>query len=162
MTCRQIQERILERSERTPDLPMDESIEVHLSTCTDCQAWLDELQILRRSLSAQLHPSAAPELVMKTRSLCHDRIDGKVATHRRFRFSEWTRPIPGFIKWVLPALVIITFGWILGTVGDLEPDVAPTAPAVIGLVLIIQNAAMLLFAPILLKRRRIRNFETRI
>ena len=161
MKCRQIQKRMVGRSGKITDHPLDREIEIHLAHCADCRAWLDELEALGKSVRSQSHPSPSPELVMQTLSLCHARIAGLPVHPRRFRLSVWTRPIPGFIKWVLPPLVFCTFGWILSTIGDLKPDVTPTTPAVIGLVLIVQNAAMLLFAPILLRRRSIQNSHIR-
>ncbi len=154
MKCKKARRRIIELSGENRESQEESKIHAHLSQCERCGAWVDDLTSLREQMKHLTEPIPSHQIVEKTRRACHDQLVGASVLKNRVHSNRQPQSLPEFIKWVLPPLMLFTIGWILWHIGDLEPEISLTSPAVFSLFLIIQNGVMLLLAPVLLRRFR--------
>jgi anti-sigma factor RsiW len=143
---------LIKTSGRRLEAAEEKALADHTAGCARCQARLVEWQKVKSILPRLAAPRLRPELEEKVRNLCQAEI------YRISRPATVTSPVKGP---ALPAFFWPTFGTLIFlTVALLVPglralirDGSWTLPAILALVLIVQNGLTLLFAPLLLARR---------
>ena len=149
MKCKDIERLIIESSER--DLSEEEltQIKQHVSGCIQCARFQDDLEEIRIHLKKMKEPFPSVELVKQTQLMCQ----AQMRAPRQIRST----PIPAFIWTAFIFLIVLTVILILPLSKDLILDQTLSLPTVVVLALMIQNAVMLCFSPLLLRKYRSKN-----
>jgi anti-sigma factor RsiW len=152
MRCRDFESLLIEAWGRKLEAAEEMALADHAARCARCQVRLADWQKLRSVLPSLAAPRLSSELEEKVRNLCHAEISRK----RR------PAPVPSRRKdLALPAFFWPTFGTLVFlTVALLVPGLRAllryglwTFPAILAVVLVVQNGLTLLFAPLVLARR---------
>jgi predicted anti-sigma-YlaC factor YlaD len=150
LKCRDIERLMLEGEDRT--FPPGEKglVEEHLRACARCRGFAADRALVRAELAGVRWPAPPAELVLRTRRTLRDA--GAAAA-------------PAVPAWVLVALAVVTIVTGVGlavALADVTPDMALAdmpIGAVAALFIIVQNALMLFFAPVVLRTARSRRSE---
>jgi hypothetical protein len=146
MKCKNVEHVLLNCS--PVDLGKDtlEEMQQHISCCAACANLEYDLRKIRFHLREIPPQIPSEELLSRTRQLCHAQMSSP--------------PIPKSIWSALAALLVLTGALALPFTKELLQDRPLSFPLVSMLVLIIQNLAMLFFAPVLIQKIRSRKKET--
>lgn len=154
MRCRKIQRTIADQSLENGRDEESDAMNRHLRECRACARFLEEYGRVR-TLARDCPPLALPEeLDNRTRTLCLALLRGGQAEAVLFADARRPQTRSGFVYAGLAALVGLTFAFMAPLIRDFKPEQPFTVPTVIGLILTIQNVAMLFFAPLVLHRHR--------
>jgi predicted anti-sigma-YlaC factor YlaD len=144
--CRDFERLALEAEDRALTEEDRRILEEHVRGCERCRGYASDRALIRGELASASWPEPSDELVARTR--------------RRLREQE---PAPAAVPaWVLVALAVVTVVtalWLTVSLADVTPDMTLADLPVAGLAavfIVIQNALMLLFAPIVLRAVRTR------
>jgi len=154
MRCKDIERLIIDSSDE--DLSLEElgKIEKHVAHCALCARFQDHLEKIRMGVKAMPQPVLPPGLAQKTRVRCHAEISRRPAAASKITRLIPSEPIPKYVWAALLPLILLTVFVIVPVFKEIRLDQALTFTSVVALTIIIQNAVMLLFAPILIRRRR--------
>jgi hypothetical protein len=141
MRCKDIERLIIDSSDEALSLEKLSAIEAHIAHCALCARFQDDLEKIRIGVKAMPQPALSPDLAQKTRVRCHAEISQKPMAASKIARLIPSYPIP---KYVWAVLLFTEIRW----------DQSLTFTSVVALSIIIQNALMLLLAPILIRRRR--------
>ncbi len=162
MKCKDIELLIIDSGEK--DLSEEElsRLEQHVSQCKRCQRFEEDLKNIRNSFKKikMLDPSA--ELTRKTLALCHSELSTRQAMESRTAHQVRSTPIPLFVWIAFVSLTALTVILALPLLGGLQLTQTLSLPIVVVLAIMIQNAVMLCFAPLLLRRYGSKNQGLRI
>jgi hypothetical protein len=145
---------IIDSSDEALSLEELSAIEAHIAHCVLCVRFQDDLERIRIGVKAMPQPALPPDLAQKTRVRCHAEISQKPAAASKIAQLIPSYPIPKYVWAVLLFLIILTVLIIVPELTEIRWDQSLTFTSVVALSIIIQNALMLLFAPILIRRRR--------
>jgi hypothetical protein len=154
MRCKDIERLIIDSSDEALSLEELSAIEAHIAHCALCARFQDDLEKIRIGVKAMPQPALPPDLAQKTRVRCHAEISQKPAAASKIARLIPSYPIPKYVWAVLLFLIILTVLIIVPELTEIRWDQSLTFTSVVALSIIIQNALMLLFAPILIRRRR--------
>jgi hypothetical protein len=154
MRCKDIQRLIIDSSDE--DLSSEElrAIEKHAAHCSLCARFRDDLEKIRIGIKKIPQPVLPPDLAQKTRLRCYAEISRQPAAAPKIARLTPSEPIPKYVWAVLLALILLTVFIIVPLFKEIRLDQTLTFTSVVALTIIIQNAVMLLFAPILMRRQR--------
>lgn len=154
MKCKDIERLIIESSEK--DLSAEElfGIEQHISECVKCARFHEDLEKIRLYFKGMTLPAPPDELVRQTRLLCLAKIRTLYEAERKIAGQILLMRIPRLIWIALFSLTALTLVWIFPLIKDFSSDKPLSFQAVAVLFLMIQNAAMLFFTPLLIRRYR--------
>jgi hypothetical protein len=99
-------------------------------------------------------PILPPDLAQKTLHRCQTEISQQPATATKIAKLIPSAPIPKYVWAALLPLILLTVFVLAPTLKEIRLDQTLTFASAAALTIIIQNAVMLLFAPILIRRRR--------
>ncbi len=153
MHCKDIEIKILDSSERKLSQNEIAAIEQHLAHCAGCTRFKNDLVKLRNGLNHIPQPTPSPGLVENTRALCHQELNlkGKSTAAPPYKWRPF--PIPKLLWVAIPVVMGITTYLMLPGLKDLAAQsLSPQSAAVLAIIL--QNAALLVLAPILIKSMR--------
>jgi hypothetical protein len=154
MRCKDIERLIIDSSDE--DLSTEElsTIEKHIAHCALCARFQDEFEKIRMGIKSIPQPVLSPDLAQKTRLRCQAEISQQPAAATKIAKLSPSDPIPKYVWAVLLPLILLTVFVLAPTLKGIRLDQTLTFTSVVALTIIIQNAVMLLFAPILIRRRR--------
>jgi len=154
MRCKDIERLIIDSSDE--DLSLEElgTIEKHVAHCALCARFRDELEKIRMGVKTIPQPILLPDLAQKTRLKCQAEISQQPATATKIAKLIPSDPIPKYVWAALLPLILLTVFVLAPTLKGVRLDQTLTFASAAALTIIIQNAVMLLFAPILIRRRR--------
>ena len=154
MRCKDIERLIIDSSDE--DLSAEElrTIEKHVARCALCARFQDDLEKIRMGVKTIPQPALPPDLAQKTRLRCHTELSQQPAATARIGKLIPSDPIPKYVWAALLPLIFFTVILIVPIFKEIRLDQTLTFASVVALTIIIQNAVMLLFAPILIRRRR--------
>jgi anti-sigma factor RsiW len=152
MRCRNFESLLIETSGRNLEAAEERALAGHAAHCARCQARLVDWQNLKSALPGLAAPPLSAELEEKVRKLCQAEISRmpRPAALPSFRKGP---ALPAFFWPAFGALVFLTVALLVPGIRALIRDGSWTFPAVLALVLVIQNGLTLLFAPLVLARR---------
>ncbi len=137
------------------DLPHEarHALEEHLKSCAVCVGFKRDLAALRQHLSTLPEPEISGLVEAETRAICHAAL--RLGRARSAALStHWRRlPIPRLVWAAIPVLAILTAAVMAFGLRELADESASLLSAAV-LTMVLQNAAMLVFSPILLKAWR--------
>ncbi len=147
-SCRDVERLILESEDRRPGPDLGPLVEDHLRGCERCRAFAADRALIRKDMGAIRWPAPPEALVRETRRAIREtRTGGRTA---------------GLPAWVLVALAVMTVVTGLGlavALADVTPEMTLAdlpVGALAAVLVVIQNALMLFFAPVLLRTVRAR------
>jgi anti-sigma factor RsiW len=153
MRCKKIRLWIISATEG--DLPdkAHQAVEEHLRSCEACVGFKRDLETLRRSLAALPEPEISELVAAETRTRCHAAVRSARPLTAALA-AGWRRlPIPRLIWAAIPVLAILTAAVMAFGLQELAEESASLLSAAV-ITMVLQNATMLVFAPILLKAWR--------
>lgn len=160
MKCKEIKRFIIESSEEELNSHKLEIIEKHLETCDKCASFRDDVINIRSALRKLPVVNPSPELLKQTQSRCQTEIARANIDYKRSSFQiVSSSPIPFYIWAVLAVLLLITMSFVLPQMKDLKLNQSLSFPNILVFSLILQNTAMLFFAPVLIKKFRVKNHD---
>ena len=151
MSCEEFERLILDRDERPISEDEKGRLAAHLRACQDCRNFEAERHVIRKALRSGL-PAAPPNaLDVETLRLC---LEAERPARAGVRLSLRRAGLPAPILIALGLLTVLTVVWLAVSLADFDPGQTLRPATVAAIVLIAQNALILFFAPVLLRRRR--------
>jgi hypothetical protein len=147
MRCQDIERLMLESSEKEWTLEEKRTLEAHLESCPDCAAFRDFREDLRVAREKAPAPELDAELVEKVRRRCHAELVQKS--------SGRPAGVPLSIWVAFGILTVITLGFFIPQIQEFFATKEFTPAMGFLLAILLQNAVMLFFAPIIMRRHRI-------
>ncbi len=161
MRCKDIEHLIIESSDEDLSLEELSTIEKHIAYCALCARFQDELEKIRIGVKTIPQPILPPDLAQKTRLRCQAEMNQRPAAASKIARLIPSDPIPKYVWAALLPLILLTVFVLAPTLKEIRLDQTLTFTSATALTIIIQNAVMLLFAPILIRRRRWKNQDIR-
>lgn len=147
MRCQDVERLMLESNEKERAPEERRSLQAHLETCSQCAAFKDFRAGLRSVWENAPAPDLAPEFIEKVRRRCHDEL-----------VQGPSRPAAG-VPWPIWAafgvLTVITLGFFIPQILDFFSSREFTPALAWLLIILMQNAVMLFFAPVIMRHSRI-------
>jgi hypothetical protein len=134
-------------------------IEDHTSACEKCARLYEELESIRVCLKNSTKPVLPDALVQKTQELCYEEMESLRSAPEKSERRIKNQSIPKLIWAAIISFIVITGFLLLPLIRDIELEQTFSFPAVVVLFLIIQNAAMLFFTPVILRKYRSQNHD---
>jgi len=154
MSCKDIERLIIDSSDKDLSLEELDVLEQHMAFCTNCSRFRENLEKIRVSIKTIPQPTPSPDLVEKTRAKCQAELRTKTADNAGICLKTHAEPIPKYALPVLFSLILLTAFIIAPMLKNIKLDQSLTFPTIVVLTLLIQNAAMLFFSPILIRKYR--------
>jgi anti-sigma factor RsiW len=154
MRCQDIERLIMENSER--DLVQEErlAIEQHLAQCPACASYRDLWEGMHGSLQKVALPELPAELEQRVRLACYEEINSRLQRQTRPRRSTSSASVPWPIWAALAVLTVLTAAFLVPGIEKFLEEQSFSLETVLVLGLILQNALMLFFAPVVMRRHR--------
>jgi predicted anti-sigma-YlaC factor YlaD len=146
--CRDVEGLILEGEDRELATGQRQLVEDHLHGCEGCRAFAADRAAIRKEMGAVRWPAPSESLLRGTRAMILESRTGRRAA--------------GLPAWVLAAMALMTVAtglWLAVSLADVTPEMTLAdlpLGALAAVVVIIQNALLLFFAPVLLRAVRSR------
>jgi anti-sigma factor RsiW len=146
--CRDVERLELEGEERTLTAEERRMLEEHVRGCGRCRSFASDRALIRGELASASWPEASDELVTRMRRRLREHGN---ATERA--------SVPVWVFVSLAVVAIFTGLWLALSLADVTPDMTLAdlpAAGLAAVIIIVQNALMLLFAPVVLRTFRAR------
>ncbi len=160
MQCKDIERLIIVSSEEELSSEESKIMEQHLEHCAQCARLRDELEKIRLGITTMSKPVLPPDLAQKTRQRCLDEIRFKPESAKRVFSRIRSYPIPKYVWAALVPITVFTVLLVGPLIKEIRLDESLTFESAAALTLLIQNAGMLFFAPILIRRYRLKQRNT--
>lgn len=160
MQCKDIERLIIVSSAEELSPEESKAVKQHLEHCAHCAQLRDDLEKIRLGITTMPKHLLPPDLAQKTRQRCLDEMRLRSAPAKRVFSRIRSYPIPKYVWAALIPLVILTVLLIAPVIKEIRLDESLTFESAAALTLLIQNAAMLFFAPILIRRYRSKRENT--
>jgi hypothetical protein len=147
MRCQDVERLMVDSSEREMTREEKRLLSNHLESCPDCTAFRAFRAGLRSSWTDVPAPDLEGDLVEKVRRRCHDEL--------RIMSPLHSAVVPLSIWVAFGVLTVITLGFFIPQVLDLFATKEFTPALGFTLVILLQNAVMLFFAPVIMRHGRV-------
>ena len=147
MRCQDVERLMFESGEREMTREEKRLLADHLESCPDCAAFRAFRAGLRSSWTDAPAPDLDGALAEKVRHRCHDELRKKSPVR--------SAVVPLSIWVAFGVLTVITLGFFIPQVLDLFATKEFTPALGFTLVILLQNAVMLFFAPVIMRHGRI-------
>lgn len=152
MRCKDVERLMIEGSDRTLTRQERNAIEKHLTRCSSCARFREDLLKIRNGLKIFSSPAPSDKLVKKTRSLCHAEMEASGAYGSKAIQRTQPGAVPKIIWAALFVLVILSGILIISFLPGFEAEKSLSLRTALIFTLIVQNAAMLFFSPVLIQK----------
>jgi anti-sigma factor RsiW len=157
MKCKDIEHLVIESSKDELSAEDLSRIKQHILHCSKCAQLEDDLKKIRIFLKKTAPPSPPVELVRQTQLMCHTEINAFKAGVKKFPGLSSSRLIPKYMWAALIMLITLTVILFSPLLTEFNLEQPLSFQAVVVLFLMIQNAGMLFFAPVLIRKYRSTN-----
>jgi hypothetical protein len=147
-SCRDVERLLIAGEDRLPSAGDRTLVEGHLRECAGCRAFADDRRALREEVGALRWPAPPQALVRGTRRLL---LESGAGTR--------TAPLPAWVLVTLALVSVATGVWLAVSLAGVTPEMTLADLPFAGLAaifIIVQNALMLLLAPVVLRKVRAR------
>jgi hypothetical protein len=128
--------------------------------CPKCAHFKEDVESLRSLQQRRAEPVLPEDLDKRTYQMCKSEIHSLQNNSQRTSFRKHLESIPVHMKVVFVSLLVVMVVWMFSFFKDFGMEGETLfLPAIIGLFLIIQNAVMLLFSPLLIRRFRSKKIQ---
>ena len=156
MRCQDVERLILESGEK--DLSREErlSLKLHLDQCPSCASFGGLWEDMKINFERSPGPKLPADLEQKVRLTCQAELKARLQGRTRHEASSapCTR-VPWPIWAAFVVLTALTLCFLIPGIEEFIKNQEITAETVWGLVLILQNALVLFFIPVIMRRRRL-------
>lgn len=162
MRCKDIERLLIDSSEGELNAEELSQVKQHIKHCSNCAQLEDDLKNIRISIKKMARPESPAELLRQTQLICHAEIRALKSGVAKFSRQNHFRIIPTPVWAALISLIALTVILLIPllTKFNLEPPLS--IETIVVLTLMIQNAAMLFFAPVLIRKYRSRDRSLRL
>jgi len=157
MKCKDIERLVIESSEDELSAEDLSRIKQHILHCSKCAQLEDDLKKIRIFLKKTVTPTPPVELVRQTQLICHAEIKAFKAGVNKISGLSSSRLIPKYMWAALITLITLTVILFSPLLTEFNLERPLSFQAVVVLFLMIQNAGMLFFAPVLIRKYRSTN-----
>jgi hypothetical protein len=137
------------------------ALEEHLETCPDCAAFRSFWGGLRSCFGEATGPALSAKLSDSVRLRCRAELDFLSRSRSGQNFGRSAAAVPWPIWGALLLLTGLTLCFLIPGLEDFRQSQKLTLGTVLVLLVILQNALMLFFAPLLMRRGRISRYRFR-
>ncbi len=162
MKCRDIERMIIHSSEQEFSPEELKSLEKHLSECDRCGHLQADLKDIQSGVQRWKGPSPSNELDQQTCLMCHEILraeqEAESCSVKQSLVPKISRP-----AWVvLVSLIVLTTIWISPLLKECDLSLPLTPETTTVLAIMIQNGILLCFAPLLIRRCRLKQLQFKI
>ena len=157
MKCKDIERLVIESSKDELSAEDLSRIKQHIQHCSKCKHLEDDLKKIRVFLKNTVMLTPPAELVRQTQLMCHTEIKALKAGVKKFSGLSSSRLIPKYIWAALVSLITLTVILLSPLLTEFNLEQPLSFQTVVMFFLIIQNAGMLFFAPVLIRKYRSTN-----
>lgn len=157
MKCKNIERLVIESSKDELSAEDLSRIKQHLLNCSKCGQLEDDLKKIRVFLKKTVLPTPPPELVRQTQLMCHTEIKALKTGVKKVSALSSSRLIPKYIWAALVSLITLTVILLSPLLTEFNLEQPLSFQTVVVLFLMIQNAGMLFFVPVLIRKYRSTN-----
>lgn len=157
MKCKDIERLVIESSKDELSAKDLSRIKQHLLHCSKCAQLEDDLKKIRVFLKKTVRPTPPAELVRQTQLMCHTEIKALKAGVKKISGLSSSRLIPKYIWAALASLTTLTVILLSPLLTEFNLERPLSFQTVVVLFLMIQNAGMLFFTPVLIRKYRSTN-----
>lgn len=152
MKCKDIERLIIDFKEDGLSSEELSAVKEHVERCAECAGLRDDLRKIRVYLKRMPKSVLSAELARRTQSTCQVELSSMPLSRERTNGRNHLRSIPKAVWAALFSLVVLTTILILVLLEDFDLKLPLSTQTVVVLTLMIQNAGMLFFAPILIRK----------
>ncbi len=157
MKCKDIERLVIESSKDELSAEDLSRIKQHILHCSKCAQLEDDLRKIRIFLKKTAPPTPPVELVRQTQLMCHTEIKALKAGVKKFPGLSSSRLIPKYMWAALIMLITLTVILFSPLLTEFNLERPLSFQTVVVLFLMIQNAGMLFFTPVLIRKYRSTN-----
>jgi hypothetical protein len=154
MRCQDAQRLMLDGLERKMNEDSLFALEDHVRRCPGCAGFRADLKGIRAGLENRTLPEPPADVIERTRALCLAELRANEDASETNPDKTRTAALPGFIQAALAVLTTLTLVFVVPRIEDIKLDETLTFETALTFVLLIQNAFMLFFAPVLIRKFR--------
>jgi len=164
MKCKDIEGLIIASSGGLVDSKQLNAIYLHVEHCNRCLRLREDIESIRGLLQQRPNPVLPEDLDKKTYQKCQSEIQSLQKNTQRINFRHHMQSIPIHMKVAFISFLVVMVIWMFSFFEDFGSGGGESLsmPTIFGLFLIIQNAMMLLFAPLLIRRFRSKKLNTQL
>ena len=152
MRCQDAQRLMLDGLEGTMNEDILSALEEHVRRCPECARFRSDFEGIRTGLKGRPLPEPPLDLVERTKVLCLAELDACGSDQETSRVEIRAAALPKFIWAALAALTAFTLIFVVPRIEDIKLDEALTFETALTFALLVQNAVMLFFAPVLIRK----------
>lgn len=161
MRCKNIKRLIIDASERSLGHEEKNILNKHLASCETCARFQKEYKNIRLSLQSSPTPALPHELESSTLSACQEWLKVNIIPGRAKPISS-KAALPRMVWTALFLLTTLTIIILVPLLKEFQLDQSISVPTAVALTLILQNAVMLFFVPLIFRRARSREQGLRL
>jgi hypothetical protein len=161
MRCQDFERLMLESGERELLREERRALEEHLETCPDCAAFRSFRGGLRSRLREAAGPALSVELSNNVRLRCRAELNSLSRSRAGQDFGRRPAAVPWAVLAALLVLTGLTLVFLIPGLEEFRQSQKLTLGTVLVLLVILQNALMLFFAPLLMRRGRLSHYRPR-
>jgi hypothetical protein len=154
MRCKDIERLMIDGRDRTLDRTEVRAIEQHLTQCASCARFQEDLHKIQNGLRAFSCPAPSDEMIQKTKSLCYAEMGAAQTSRSVISQRGQLRSVPKIIWAAVFVLTVLTGILIISLLPGFEIEEPVSLKTILIITLVVQNAAMLFFAPVLIQKFR--------
>ena len=154
MKCKNVLKWLIDLSDKTLEEDRLSEVEEHVAQCEECVRFEEDLRRIRHLIQQIKTPAPSEDLFRRTQIMCREVLKASDTTESGFLGRTKAASIPPYIWLALASLIVITVIVILPLLKELASEDPLSLQAILTLSLMIQNAVMLFFAPIILRKFR--------
>jgi len=154
MRCQDIERLIIDSSERKLSQQEQRTLDQHVNQCAECARFQDDLKNIQVSIKKIPALTPPEKLERRTSALCHAELNSRPASEKQLVSQTRPSPVPWVIWVALISLIVLTaflFGSLFKDIGLNQPL---SFESIFVLCLMLQNAVMLFFAPVIIRKYR--------
>jgi anti-sigma factor RsiW len=152
MKCKDIERLIIDFKEEELSAEELSAVEEHVERCARCASLRGDLGKIRVYLKRMPRPVLSAELAARTQSMCQVELGSRLLSKAKTNARNHPRSIPKLIWAALFSLTILTSILVLVLLKDFDLKLPLSPQTVVVLTLMVQNAGMLFFAPIMIRK----------
>jgi hypothetical protein len=156
MKCKDVEKVIIALSAHEVDETTKAEIENHVDSCPNCSKFQQNLNVMKDRIRKIDFPEPSNSLISKTLELCHSELNRQRQNSLHLQLIPDTMPTPNFIWAAVVAIVTISIVWFFPVLKEFILGQHYSEQTIWVLTIVVQNVIMLLLAPIILRRVRLK------
>lgn len=156
MKCKDVEPIIIEASHELLDGEDKKEMERHLKDCARCARLEEEMDGIKNAFLRHPRPALPEVLDERTHRMCRAELASAKRKADIPGEKNWLKSIPLAVKTAFISLFVLTAVWAVLVFRELRVEDTVSATSILLLALMIQNAVMLVFSPLLLRGLRLK------